>query len=86
MLRPIATYVYASDPISQVGVVSQLRMRPEIRVLEAAGLDQCDVAVVVTREREPAEPFRPGSLVGEVQFLERRIGGQRLQRLGWQSQ
>lgn len=48
MLRPIATYVYASDPISQVGVVSQLRMRPEIRVLEGADLDQCDVAVVVT--------------------------------------
>jgi DNA-binding NarL/FixJ family response regulator len=44
---PVKTYVYASDPILQAGVSSQLRMRPEIRVVEAAELDTAEVAVVV---------------------------------------
>lgn len=44
---PIATYVYANDPILQAGVSSQLRMRPEIKVVEAAQLDRAQVAVVV---------------------------------------
>jgi DNA-binding NarL/FixJ family response regulator len=48
MTKPIATYIYASDPISQAGVVSQLRMRPEVHVLDATNLDQAEVAVVVT--------------------------------------
>src|ERR1700712_3050820 len=47
MQAPIATYVYASDPISQAGVVSQLRTRPEIRVVDAEHLDEAVVAVVV---------------------------------------
>jgi DNA-binding NarL/FixJ family response regulator len=47
-MKPIATFVYGSDPISQAGVVSQLRMRPEIQVLGEADLDHADVAVVVT--------------------------------------
>src|SRR5664279_2719362 len=44
---PVATYVYASDPISQAGVVSQLRQRPEIRIVDAEHLGEAVVAVVV---------------------------------------
>jgi DNA-binding NarL/FixJ family response regulator len=44
---PVRTYVYAADPILQAGVIAQLRMRPEIRVLEATELDSAEVAVVV---------------------------------------
>jgi len=44
---PVATYVYASDPISQAGVISQLRQRPEVRVVDAEHLGEAVVAVVV---------------------------------------
>lgn len=44
----VFTYIYASDPISQAGVASQLRASDGIRVVEAADLDRADVAVVVT--------------------------------------
>ncbi|MEP6981526.1 MAG: LuxR C-terminal-related transcriptional regulator [Nakamurella sp.] len=47
MPTAVATYVYADDPISQAGVVSQLRTRPEIRVVDAAHLDEAAVTVVV---------------------------------------
>ena len=47
MQTPVATYVYASDPISQAGVISQLRQRPEIRVVDAEHLGEAVVAVVV---------------------------------------
>ncbi len=43
----IPTYVYAGDPISRAGVVSQLRPRPEVRIVEEADLDRARVAVVV---------------------------------------
>jgi DNA-binding NarL/FixJ family response regulator len=48
MPERIPTYVYASDPISQAGVVSQLRPRPEILVVDEGDLDRAQVAVVVT--------------------------------------
>ncbi len=48
MTTPVATYVYASDPISQAGVISQLRARPEVRVVDAQHLGDAAVAVVVT--------------------------------------
>ena len=41
----VATHVHARDPISQAGVVAQLRMRPEIRVVETA--PQSAVAVMI---------------------------------------
>ena len=44
----ILVYVYANDPISQAGVASALRPRPETRVVDQADLDTADVAVVVT--------------------------------------
>jgi DNA-binding NarL/FixJ family response regulator len=41
----ISTFVHGHDPITQAGVVSQLRMRPEIRIVESA--DQAAVAVII---------------------------------------
>jgi DNA-binding NarL/FixJ family response regulator len=41
----VPTYVHARDPISQAGVVAQLRMRPEIRVVDSAA--QAAVAVMI---------------------------------------
>jgi DNA-binding NarL/FixJ family response regulator len=46
MSTPITTYVHARDPISQAGVVAQLRMRPEIRIVDTA--PQSRVAVMIT--------------------------------------
>ena len=47
MPTPIATYIYADDPILQAGVASQLRMRPEITVLGPGEVDVAQVAVIV---------------------------------------
>jgi DNA-binding NarL/FixJ family response regulator len=41
----ITTYVHGPDPISQAGVVSQLRSRPEVRVVDTP--EEADCAVVV---------------------------------------
>jgi DNA-binding NarL/FixJ family response regulator len=41
----VATYVHARDPISQAGVAAQLRMRPEIRVVDSAA--EAAVAVMI---------------------------------------
>ena len=46
MSTAVATYVHARDPISQAGVVAQLRMRPEIRIVETA--PPAAVAVMIT--------------------------------------
>jgi DNA-binding NarL/FixJ family response regulator len=43
----VKVYVYADDPISQAGVVSQLRPRPETQLVDPGDLDEADVAVVV---------------------------------------
>jgi DNA-binding NarL/FixJ family response regulator len=48
MTERIPTYVYANDPISLVGVTSQLRSRPEVDVVGDDDLDRALVAVVVT--------------------------------------
>src|SRR3954452_8524402 len=45
MSATVATYVHARDPISQAGVVAQLRMRPEIRIFATA--PQAAVAVMI---------------------------------------
>src|SRR5919107_3400121 len=50
-------FIYADDPISQAGVASQLRPRPEVHVVDAAELDQAEVAVVVA-ERVDEEVLR----------------------------
>jgi DNA-binding NarL/FixJ family response regulator len=46
----VATSVYATDPISQAGVVSGLRMQPQMRIVEEASIDDAVVAVIVTDE------------------------------------
>jgi DNA-binding NarL/FixJ family response regulator len=43
----IPVYIYASDPISQAGVASQLRQRPEVVVVDQGDLDDAQVAVVI---------------------------------------
>ena len=43
----IPVFVYASDPISQAGMASQLRSRVELRVVEDMEVDAASVAVVV---------------------------------------
>ncbi len=48
MTERIPTYVYASDPISQVGVVSHLRSRPEILIVGEPDIALAAVAVIVT--------------------------------------
>jgi DNA-binding NarL/FixJ family response regulator len=45
-MSAVATYVHARDPISQAGVVAQLRMQPEIKIVETA--PQSAVAVMIT--------------------------------------
>jgi DNA-binding NarL/FixJ family response regulator len=47
-MERINTYIYADDPISRAGVVSHLRPRPEILVLDDDGVDQAQVAMIVT--------------------------------------
>lgn len=46
-MERMAVYVHADDPISQAGVASQLRPRPEVRVLESAEAEQAVVALIV---------------------------------------
>jgi DNA-binding NarL/FixJ family response regulator len=45
----IRVYVYAADPISQAGLASQLRARPEIQVVDD-DVDRAEVAIVVADE------------------------------------
>lgn len=47
MADRIATYVFATDPVSQAGIAAQLRPRPEIRIVDEGDLDNARVAVVV---------------------------------------
>lgn len=47
MSQPIATYVYGLDPISQAGVISQLRTRPEVRIVAESDRATASVAVLV---------------------------------------
>ena len=49
MTERISVYVYAHDPISQAGLASQLRARPEIQVVDD-DVDLATVAVVVVDE------------------------------------
>ncbi len=53
-MERVAVYVHAEDPISLSGVVSQLRMCPELRVLDAADEEQAAVLLVVADSVDPA--------------------------------
>lgn len=48
-MERIAVYVYAHDPISQAGLASQLRARPEIQIVDG-DIDEAAVALVVVDE------------------------------------
>jgi DNA-binding NarL/FixJ family response regulator len=43
----IATFVHAQDPISHAGVRAQLRIQPQVRLVEEMAVDEAAVAVVV---------------------------------------
>src|SRR5688500_20131917 len=49
MAERISVYGYAHDPISQAGIASQLRARPEILIVEN-DIDSAAVAIVVVDE------------------------------------
>jgi DNA-binding NarL/FixJ family response regulator len=51
---PIAVYVRGMDPISQAGVVSQLRMCPEVKILDEPSRLQARLAVVVADQVDRA--------------------------------
>ena len=53
----VATYVHARDPISQAGVVAQLRMRPEVRVVDTSA--DATVAVMIAALPTWVESHRP---------------------------
>ncbi|MCJ8505898.1 response regulator transcription factor [Kocuria flava] len=46
-MEPITVRVHAWDPISAAGVISELRPRPEVRVVGPDGADPANVVVVV---------------------------------------
>jgi DNA-binding NarL/FixJ family response regulator len=43
----IKVFLYAGDPISQTGIAGQLRVRPEVQLVDSGDIDQAEVAVVV---------------------------------------
>lgn len=50
MSERIPVFVYARDPLSQAGVASQLRSRPEVLVLDGTDVDAAAVAIVAVDE------------------------------------
>ena len=50
MADRIPVFVYAADPISQAGLASQLRNRPEIWVVDEVDVDRAAVAIVSADE------------------------------------
>jgi DNA-binding NarL/FixJ family response regulator len=46
-MSSILTYIHGTDPISIAGVASQLRARPEVRLVDELEVDTADVAVLV---------------------------------------
>jgi DNA-binding NarL/FixJ family response regulator len=46
-MERIPVYVYARDPISEAGVSSALRPRPEVRVIRAEEADEARIALIV---------------------------------------
>ena len=47
-MEPITVRVHARDPISEAGVASELRARPEVRVVTTNDSEQVRVVVIVT--------------------------------------
>jgi DNA-binding NarL/FixJ family response regulator len=49
----VSVFVYAADPVSAAGVASELRLRPEVMVVDDTDIDRAEVAVVVADEVDP---------------------------------
>lgn len=47
MPERIAVFVYATDPVSEAGMVTQLKLQPELRMVEQVDVDAASVALVV---------------------------------------
>src|SRR5580692_5268111 len=47
MATRIPVVLYASDPVSEIGIAGQLRARPEVRLLGDGDLEAADVGVLV---------------------------------------
>jgi DNA-binding NarL/FixJ family response regulator len=47
MAGRIPVFVFGEDPISQAGVATQLRGRPEVLVVDGTDIDSAEVAVVI---------------------------------------
>lgn len=50
MREPVNTFVYASDPISQMGIAGQLEKRAEVSLVRDGDIDRADVALIVVDE------------------------------------
>jgi len=50
MAGRVRVFVFGEDPISQAGVATQLRGRPEVLVVEGGDIDAADVAVLIVDE------------------------------------
>ena len=50
MSERIPVFIYARDPLSQAGIASQLRGRPEVLVVDDGDVDAASVALVVADE------------------------------------
>jgi DNA-binding NarL/FixJ family response regulator len=50
VMERVPVLVHARDPISQAGIATQLRMRPEIRIVDDPQEEPADVAVLVGDE------------------------------------
>lgn len=46
-MERIPVFVYATDPVSQIGIAGQLRARPEVMIVEDGDVDAARVAVLV---------------------------------------
>jgi DNA-binding NarL/FixJ family response regulator len=46
-MERIPVFLYAGDPVSQIGIAGQLRARTEVRIVEDADVDEASVAVLV---------------------------------------
>ena len=54
MSSRVRVFVYGEDPISQAGVATQLRGRPEVTVLEPTDIDSAQVALMIMDELDEA--------------------------------
>jgi hypothetical protein len=68
----VAIYVHARDPISQAGVAAQLRMRPEIRVVDTRAEAAVAVMIVDTVDESTTRELR--AMHNSAGSLSRSVG------------